>query len=98
VLGILGDLIDDGVIDLRVRGADGLERSLRMQTGDQRHALTQADTMLPGLGFDFWRPRVPATIAIIEPDSAAAQAGLKVGDSIVAFDGHASAISPSCSA
>lgn len=88
VLGVLGDLIDDGVIDLRVRGADGLERSLRMQTGDQRHALTQADTMLPGLGFDFWRPRVPATIAIIEPGSAATQAGLKVGDSIVAFDGH----------
>lgn len=88
VLGVLGDLIDDGVIDLRVRGADGAERSLQMQTGEQRHALTQAETMLPGLGFDFWRPRVAATIAIVEPDSPAAHAGLKVGDRIAAFDGH----------
>ena len=45
---------------MRVRGVDGAERDVIMQTGEQRRALTQADTMLSGLGFDFWRPRLPA--------------------------------------
>ena len=88
LLGTLDDLIDDGVINMRVRGIDGSERTVSMQTGDQRRALTQADTMLTGLGFDFWQPRMQAVIGGLSEDSVAAKAGVKVGDRIVSIDGR----------
>ncbi|HEY6643977.1 RIP metalloprotease RseP [Povalibacter sp.] len=86
MLGTLDDLIDDGNIGMRVRGIDGTERDVLLQTGDKRRALTQADTMLQGLGFDFWRPRVEADVGQLVPDGAAAKAGLAVGDRIVRVD------------
>lgn len=88
MLGTLDDLIDDGTIKMRVRGIDGAERDLTLEAGEQRRALTQADTMLPGLGFDFWRPRLPAIVGSILEDSAAANAGLVPGDQILKFDGQ----------
>ncbi|HMN46228.1 MAG TPA: RIP metalloprotease RseP [Povalibacter sp.] len=83
MLGTLDDLIDDGTIVMRVRGIDGSERDVTMQTGEKRRQLTQADTMLPGLGFDFWRPRVAADVGELSEGEAAARAGLAVGDRIV---------------
>ncbi|HKE93381.1 MAG TPA: RIP metalloprotease RseP [Povalibacter sp.] len=91
MVGTLNALIDDGNISMRVRGIDGSERDVIMQTGEQRRALTQADTMLAGLGFDFWRPRMPAVVGGFgeHPEtSAARKAGLKEGDRIVKFDGQ----------
>lgn len=88
LLGTLDDLIDDGDITMRVRGIDGAERELTLHTGEQRRSLTQADTMLAGLGFDFWRPRLPAVVGSIIEGSAAAKAGLKAGDRILQFDGQ----------
>lgn len=88
LLGTLDDLIDDGTIAMRVRGIDGVERDVVMHTGEQRRALTQAETMLSGLGFDFWRPRMPAIVGGIVEDSAAAKAGLEPGDRILKFDGQ----------
>jgi regulator of sigma E protease len=87
-LGILEDLIDDGTIAMRVRGVNGVERDVQLHAGEQRRALTQAETMLPGLGFDYWRPRLPATVAEIVSNSAAAKAGIKVGDEILKFAGE----------
>src|SRR5690606_24685353 len=75
-LAIIDDLIADGTIDLRVRGVDGRERRLTLETGDQRRALTDAEQLLPGLGFDYWRPRLPSIIEAVLPDSAAEKAGL----------------------
>jgi regulator of sigma E protease len=89
LLGTLDDLIDDGVIHMRVRGVDGSERDVVMQTGEQRRALTQADTMLTGLGFDFWQQRMPAVIGGLSDDSVAAKAGVKTGDQILSVDGRA---------
>ena len=83
MLGTLDDLIDDGTIAMRVRGIDGAERDVIMQAGEKRRALTQADTMLQGLGFDFWRPRVAADVGQLVEDGAAAKAGLAVGDLVV---------------
>lgn len=87
-LAIIDDLIDDGVIRLRVQGVDGGVRDLALHTGSQRRALTDAEKLLPGLGFDYWRPRLPAIIEAVLPDSAAEKAGLEKGDEILKFDGE----------
>lgn len=87
-LAIIDDLIADGVIDLRVQGVQGDQRELALNTGDQRRALTDAERLLPGLGFDYWRPRLPAIVEAVMPDSAAAKGGLVQGDEIVRFDGE----------
>ncbi|MBL8270246.1 RIP metalloprotease RseP [Steroidobacter sp.] len=85
-LGILEDLTDDGTIHMRVRGVDGNERDLALIAGDRSRELTQPEALLPGLGFDLWQPKVPAVVATVMADSAAARAGLQPGDQIVKFD------------
>ena len=85
-LGIIEDLTDDGRIHMRVRGVDGSERDLILNAGDRSRELTQPDALMPGLGFDIWRPRVPAVVATVVDDSAAARAGIKVGDEILKVD------------
>ncbi len=85
-LGIIEDLTDDGVIALKVRGVDGAERNVTLETGDRSRELTQPDALLPGLGFDLWRPRMPAVIGEVVAGSAAARAGLQKGDRILRFN------------
>jgi len=85
-LGIIEDLTDDGVIHMRVRGVDGSERDLSLNAGNRSRELTQPDALMPGLGFDIWRPRVPAVVATVMDDSAASRAGIKVGDEILKVD------------
>lgn len=85
-LGILEDLTDDGTIHMRVRGVAGGERDLALVAGDRSRELTQPEALLPGLGFDIWQPKVAAVVATVISDSAAARAGLKVGDEILKFD------------
>jgi regulator of sigma E protease len=87
-LAILDDLTDDGTINMRVRGVDGAERDLALVAGDRSRSLTQPEALLPGLGFEIWRPRVEPVIGNVLEDSAAARAGLKVDDVIVAFEGQ----------
>lgn len=86
LMGTLDDLIGDCSIAMQVRGIDGSQRDVVMQTGDQCRALTQADTMLAGLGFDFWRPRITAVVGGFSETSPAPKAGVKEGDRIVRFD------------
>jgi regulator of sigma E protease len=88
-LGIIEDLTDDGTINMRVRGVDGGERELALIAGDRSRSLTQPEALLPGLGFDIWRPRVAAIIGTILAGSAADRAGLKIGDQILQLDGQA---------
>jgi regulator of sigma E protease len=85
-LGIIEDLTDDGTIHMRVRGVDGGERDLALIAGDRSRALTQPDALLPGLGFDIWRPRVAAIVGTVVDGSAADKAGLQVGDEILKFE------------
>lgn len=87
-LGILDDLTDDGTIHLRVRGVDGGERELDLVTGNRSRELTQPEALLPGLGFEIWRPRVAAVVAEVLGGSAADRAGIQVGDRILSFDGQ----------
>ena len=87
-LNILEDLTDDGTIHMRVRGVDGAERELSLVAGERSRELTQPEALLPGLGFDIWRPRVAAVVATVQDGSAADRAGLRPGDEILAFDGQ----------
>jgi regulator of sigma E protease len=86
-LAILEDLTDDGTIEMSVRGIDGSQRDLSLDVGDRSRALTQPEALLPGLGFDTWRPRVKPIIDLVTEGSAGERAGLEVGDEIVAIDG-----------
>jgi regulator of sigma E protease len=87
VLALLEELMNGRPIELRVRDAQGDTRRTALQVGGDRRALTEPGALLPGLGFDFWYPVVPARIGKIMPDSPAEQAGLRVGDRIEAVNG-----------
>lgn len=86
VIGVLQDLVDDGRISMRVRDASGDERTIELDAGDRRRELTQAETMLPGLGFDFWRPKIRPIVGDTSEEGAARQAGVLPGDEILAVD------------
>jgi regulator of sigma E protease len=87
-LAIIEDLTDDGTIDMRVRGVDGGERTLSLPVGERSRALTQPEALLPGLGFEIWRPRVKPIIGLVNKGTAGERAGLKVGDEILGIDGE----------
>jgi len=84
------DNVGDGAVKLRVRGdmGAGETRDVVLQTGEGRLDLTDPQTMMPGLGFDFWQPSLPAVIGTIVPGGAAERAGLKTGDRITVIDGQ----------
>jgi regulator of sigma E protease len=86
-LGILEDLTDNGRIDMTVRGVDGSQRDVSLDVGDRSRELTQPEALLPGLGFDTWRPRVKAVIGAVNKGTAGEKAGLRVDDEILAIDG-----------
>lgn len=87
-LAILEDLTDDGTIDMVVRGVDGAERDVSLVAGDRSRSLTQPEALLPGLGFEIWRPRFKAIIGQVNKGTAGERAGLRVGDEILAIDGQ----------
>lgn len=88
-LKIIEDLTDDGVIQMRVRGVDGSERDLKLIAGERSRELTQPDALLPGLGFDIWRPRLAAVVGDVTAGGAADKAGVRPGDEILSLDGRA---------
>jgi regulator of sigma E protease len=88
-LRILDDLVDDGTINMRVRGADGSERAVTLDTGHRSRELTQPGALYRGLGFDYWQPRVSPVVGVVSAGGPADRAGLKVGDEILGIDGAA---------
>lgn len=82
VLEILSEVTDDGRIDLAVRNGSSERRAVIEVPAEKRRALTE-----PGgwsqLGFAFSEPNV---IGRVTADGAAAAAGLKAGDRILAVD------------
>jgi len=87
VLAILDQLMDGGAIALKVRSPDGTTRATPLAIVGSPRPLTEPGALLPGLGFDFWYPTVPAEIGTMQPGSPAERAGLAVGDRIVAVGG-----------
>lgn len=89
VMALLDQMTTDGRIDLTVRSEAGSERSAVIEVADaaERRRLTEPENLLRGLGFGFWSPQVPAEIGVVESGGPAAQAGLAVGDLVVALNG-----------
>jgi len=87
VLAILDQLMDGGTITLQVRSPDGATRAAPLRIVGSPRPLTEPGALLPGLGFEFWYPTVPAVVGTMQPGSPAERAGLAAGDRIVAVDG-----------
>jgi regulator of sigma E protease len=94
VLALLDELMNGRSIDLDVRDEQGDTRRTALQVEGDRRALTEPGALLPGLGFDFWYPVVPARVGKVMPGSPAERAGLLAGDHVVAVDGVAVADFP----
>jgi regulator of sigma E protease len=87
VLAILDHVIAGDPLEIAVRTAGGARQTSLDIPGDRR-ALTEPGALLPGLGFDFWYPTVPAVVGKLVPGSPAERAGLREGDHIIAVGGE----------
>ena len=88
VLTILDQMMNGKPIPLSVRDRAGSERHTELRIGGRTRALTEPGALLPGLGFDFWYPEVPAVVGTADEGTPAREAGLQSGDRIVAVDGQ----------
>lgn len=77
-------------LQMRVRANQGQddEREVTLNLGENRRALTEPETMMQSLGFEFWMPHLPAVIEVVTAGGPAAQAGLRAGDELLAIDGQ----------
>jgi regulator of sigma E protease len=88
VLALLEELMKGSAIALEVRNAAGDERRIQLRPDGDRRALTEPGALLPGLGFEFWYPHIPARVGKVLAGSPAERAGLREGDEILAVDGQ----------
>jgi regulator of sigma E protease len=88
VLAILDEMMNGEPVTVELRDAQGRQRSTSLRIGGGTRELTEPGALLPGLGFDFWSPDIPAVIGETEEGSPAHRAGLQTGDRIVAVDGE----------
>lgn len=88
VVAILDELLDTGVIAVTVRGADGRQRAVSLDTAGRAAELTEPGRLFTGLGFQPWEPELPPVLGEILPDGTAAAAGLRSGDRLLAADGE----------
>jgi regulator of sigma E protease len=86
LISLLGEMVDDGRVPLKVRRADGSTDDLLIDVGSDAARLTEPGLLFDGLGFRPWSP--PVVVGQVTPDSAAEAAGLASGDRIVAVDGE----------
>jgi regulator of sigma E protease len=75
-------------VQVRVRGADGVERVRVLDFSSVSNALDKGG-VLDNLGLSVWRPKVPAVIDRLVPESPAELAGLLPGDQVVEVEGTA---------
>ncbi len=65
---------------------DGRERQVNLELGDARN-FEKPDQLADNLGLSRYSPVIEPVIGEIEPDGAAAKAGLRPGDRLVSLDG-----------
>jgi len=83
---IVKELVDDGIVEFRVRGSDGSQRDVSLLAVDRSRELTEPGALYPGLGFEF---QLPAVVGKLTPGGAGEKAGLRVGDRVLRIDGQA---------
>ena len=88
VLAIIGRLMDGAPAQVSLRDEQGGSREVELRLDGDTHALTEPGALLPGLGFDFWYPAVPAIVGKVVPGSPAERAGLQPGDRVVSIAGE----------
>jgi regulator of sigma E protease len=89
VLAILEGVVAEGTVPVEVRGEGGGTRRLTLRVPeDDRRALTEPGTLLYGLGFTFWYPPQPVVVGELTPGFPAEQAGLALGDRVIAIEGE----------
>jgi regulator of sigma E protease len=88
VLAMLSDVVDDGHVELTLRRGGGRALAALVVPDERRRALTEPGAWSDGIGFTFTRPHLPVVVGKVLPGGAAAAAGLRSGDEIVAVDGR----------
>jgi regulator of sigma E protease len=86
VLAILDRVMSGEPVTVELRAKDGGERDTTLVLAPDRRPLTEPGALLPGLGFDFWYPTIPAVVGKLVAGDPAERAGLRVGDRIVAVN------------
>lgn len=88
LVAMLDHMVSDGRVPLTLEAADGWERPVSIDVGDDARRLTEPGMLFDGLGFQPFGPGdLPADIGSVEDDGPAQGAGLEAGDRIVAVDG-----------
>ena len=88
VLGILDELLADGLIDFTVREPGGAVRLVELDVRGREAELTEPEALFVGLGFEPGPVR-PAVLGELTPGLAAERAGLRPGDRVLRLDGQA---------
>jgi regulator of sigma E protease len=88
LLAILDRVMEGGTIELTVRSPDGATRVAPLRIQGSSVPLTEPGALLPGLGFEFWYPALPARVGKILEGSPAERAGLKPDDLVVDVGGR----------
>ncbi len=84
---LLRRAVDQSSIDLEVVNQRNEIAVRHLDVSSARAEGWQGDA-LEKLGINLYRPRIPAVIGKVNPESPAAAAGLSVGDEILAIAGH----------
>ena len=89
IFGLIDAMSDDGVADIVVdRKGSRFDLQIKVPDAAVRRSLTEPSALMPGLGFRFWSPPMPAVIGRLVEGGPAARAGLQAGDRITAVDGE----------
>ena len=80
--------LDGGIINVKVRDELGSERQRTLNFNDLPPGIDKS-RVVENLGFQRYIPPIPPVIGMLEVGGAAEQAGLQVGDFIIAVDGEA---------
>lgn len=88
LLELLAGSLEREPLDITVRDSDGVERQrvLAFQTVPE---IIDQDKLMDSIGLRPYRPQLPAVIGQVEAGSAAAEAGLRIGDRVLGWNGEA---------
>lgn len=82
---LMAESLDGADLPVRVRERSGLE-AVRWLRGEHLAGLAEDPSLLDRLGLSPERPAIPAVIGELSPGEPAQQAGLRLGDRILAVD------------